>query len=98
MEIKHHFGGGVYIKETHFKAGEYGEKHTHNFAHLSILVSGQAGIQVDDEVKIFTGPMIMTVEKGKFHQVMAITDIVWHCIHATDCTDAALIDQELEGG
>lgn len=95
MEIQHFFGGGVYVKETRFKAGEYGEKHIHEFSHLSTLVSGTAGIQVDEEVQIFEAPFVMVVEAGKFHQVMAITDVVWHCIHATDCTDANHIDNVL---
>lgn len=95
MEIIHHFGAGVYIKETRFKAGECGEKHVHDYDHLSQLVSGTAGVQVDDDVKIYTGPLMMTVEKNKFHQVMAITDVVWNCIHATDCTDPDVIDNVL---
>lgn len=95
MEVTHFFGGGVYVKETRFQAGEYGEKNQHDYDHLSTLVSGKAGIQVDEEVQILEGPAVMVVQKGKFHQVMAITDVVWHCIHATDCTDADHIDNVL---
>ncbi len=41
MDVIHHFGSGMYIKETRFKAGDWGEKHTHSFDHLSVLVSGR---------------------------------------------------------
>ncbi len=97
MEIKHHFGGGVYIKETHFAAGEWGEKHTHSYDHLSVLASGTAAVEVDGVVEVHIGPMVMTIQKGKSHKVMAMTDVVWLCIHATDCVDPDLIDEKLGG-
>ena len=95
MNIIHHFGGGVYIKETQFLAGESGEKHTHDFDHLSTLASGVVQLQVDDEVSQVTGPSVITVKAGKAHKVTAVTDCVWLCIHATNCTDPEQIDNHI---
>lgn len=32
---------------------------------------------------------------GKHHGVKSLTDVVWYCIHATDCTDETEIDEVL---
>jgi quercetin dioxygenase-like cupin family protein len=95
LNITHHFGGGVYIKETHFKAGEWGEKHTHNFDHLSTLASGRVELEIDGVSVEIEGPKILTIIADKVHRVKAITDVVWLCIHATDCTDPVGIDNTI---
>lgn len=95
MDIKHHFGGGMYIKETHFKAGEWGKKHTHSFDHLSILVAGKVQLTIDNVSVEIEGPQILTVKADKVHQVLALTDATWYCCHATECTDPEKIDTEL---
>ena len=76
MDISHHFGGGMYIKETNFKAGEWGEKHTHSFDHLSVLASGRVQLTVDNVSVEIEGPKILTVQAGKVHQVLALTDVI----------------------
>lgn len=95
MDIVHHFGGGMYIKETKFKAGEWGEKHTHSFEHLSILASGKVQLTIDNVSVELVGPQILTVQADKVHQVLALTDVVWLCCHSTDCTDPDEIDTVL---
>jgi len=40
-EIRHHFGGSVYAKETFIPADKWLVQHTHKFDHLSILAQGQ---------------------------------------------------------
>jgi len=98
MRVIHHFGGGVYVKESQFQAGESGEKHIHDFDHLSTLATGVVRLQVDEEVSTITGPSVITVKAGKAHKVTALTDCVWLCIHATDCTDPEQIDHQILEG
>lgn len=98
MEIKHYFGGGVYVKETHFLAGESGEKHVHAFDHLSTLVCGTVRLYVDGAARTIVGPAVLTIKAGKVHEVHALTDVVWHCTHATDCTDPDMVDGVLMEG
>jgi len=95
MEITHFFAGGVYAKQTAFRAGERACKHTHDFDHLSVLVSGVVRLRKNKESQRLTGPAMVTVTAGDVHEVEAITDAVWLCIHATDCTDADHIDNVL---
>lgn len=96
LAILHHFASGICIKETKFKAGEWGEKHAHNYDHLSVLASGKVELTIDNvSVGVLESPYILTVKADKVHQVKALTDATWLCCHATDCTDPSQIDQVL---
>jgi quercetin dioxygenase-like cupin family protein len=95
MNISHHFGGGVYAKETHVKAGQVLVQHMHEHAHLSVLASGTVEVLVDGVRSVVIGPACLTIEAGKHHGIRALTDAVWYCIHATDCTDPQAVDEVL---
>jgi quercetin dioxygenase-like cupin family protein len=93
--INHHFSAGVYAKETLIPAGQVLVKHKHKFSHLSILASGSIELMVDGERKIIHAPACLTIEADKHHGVKSLTDVVWYCIHATECTDIDEIDEVL---
>ena len=38
LKITHHFGGGVYVKQTFVPANTVLEQHKHTFDHLSFVV------------------------------------------------------------
>lgn len=95
LPITHHFGGGVYSKETRIAAGLILVQHKHEYDHLSILASGTVELLVDGVRSELTGPACLTIEAGKHHGVKALTDVTWYCIHATDCTEPAEIDNGL---
>ena len=93
--IQHHFSDGVYAKETHIPAGQVLIQHKHKFSHLSILASGSIEILIDGKRQIVHAPACLTIEAYKHHGVKSLTDVVWYCIHATECTDADEIDEVL---
>lgn len=95
MNIIHHFGGGVYSKETHVRAGQILVQHKHEHDHLSILASGEVEVMVEGERQTLTAPACLTIKGGKHHGVKALTDVVWFCIHATDCIDESQVDEVL---
>lgn len=95
MNINHHFGGHVYIKETSIPAGQILVQHKHAYDHLSYLVSGTVVLEVDGHKELLHGPAALTIEAGKHHGVTAMTDCIWLCIHSTDCTDADQVDEVL---
>lgn len=95
MDLQHHFGGGVYAKECSIPAGQILAQHKHQFDHLSVVASGTAEVYDGDEVFQVTGPAVLTIKAGIHHGVRAITDLVWLCIHRTDCVDPEKIDEEL---
>jgi len=94
-EILHHFGGGVYAKESLVPAGMVLVQHKHQHDHLSILASGKVEVVVDGVRKEVTGPACLTIQAGKHHGIKALTDAVWFCVHATDCDDPEKVDEVL---
>ncbi len=96
-DIRHHFGGGVYAKEAIIPAGKWLVQHAHKFDHLSVLAQGSVELIVDGEKRTIHAPACLTIEAGKHHGVRSLTDVVWYCIHATDCTDAAGVDELVIG-
>ena len=93
--IEHHFSSGVYAKETRIPAGQWLVSHAHQFDHLSILASGTVEVMVGDTRKVLVAPACLTIEANKHHGVRALTDVVWYCIHATDCTSEDEVDDVL---
>ena len=93
--IEHHFSSGVYAKETRIPAGSWLVQHAHLHDHLSILASGSVELMVDDKTSVLHAPACLTIEAGKHHGVRSLTDVVWYCIHATDCTDEDEVDNVL---
>lgn len=93
--IHHHFSSGVYAKETRIPAGYVLVQHAHKHDHLSILASGSVEMVVDGVKSIISAPACLTIAAGKHHGIKSITEVVWYCVHATDCTDENEVDNVL---
>jgi mannose-6-phosphate isomerase-like protein (cupin superfamily) len=93
--VVHHFAGGLYCKETHIPAGVKLMQHKHSFDHLSVLAKGRALVTVDGMSTEYAEGSFLTIVAGKVHEVTALTDVVWGCLHASSCTDPEEIDHEL---
>lgn len=98
LGVVHHFSDGLYAKEMVIPAGHFAVSHAHAYDHLSILAKGHATVEVDGVTTEYTAPACINIAAGKHHEVVAITDIVWFCVHATDETDPDCIDEVLIGG
>jgi mannose-6-phosphate isomerase-like protein (cupin superfamily) len=93
--IHHHFSAGVYAKETRIPAGYVLVQHAHKHDHLSILASGSVELAVDGVKSVVHAPACLTIAAGKHHGIKSITDVVWYCVHATDCTNKDEINEVL---
>ena len=93
--INHHFSSGVYAKETRIPAGQVLVQHAHKYDHLSILAQGSVEVMIDGNKEILHAPACLTIEANKHHGVKSLTDVVWYCVHATDCADEDEIDEVL---
>lgn len=87
----HHFSSGVYAKEMHLAWGTKATSHKHLYDHFSILAKGK--VIVNDQ--IFCAPACIEIKAGQEHEITALEDSVWFCIHATDVTDIEKIDDVL---
>lgn len=95
VEVTHHFAGGLYCKETRIPAGVSLTQHKHSFDHLSVLAAGRVRVTVDGVSQEHQAPAFLAIAAGKAHEVLALTDTVWGCLHATDCTDPSEVDHQL---
>jgi len=93
--IRHHFFPGMYAKEVRIPEGYVLVSHKHLFDHLSILASGSIMLGVDGKRTLHKGPAALNIVAGQNHEVHALTDVVWFCIHATDETDVDKVDEIL---
>lgn len=95
--IRHHFVGqgdakGIYAKELRIPAGFVLVSHEHDYDHLSILASGTIRLMIDGATWLYHGPIALPIRKGQPHTLTAVTNTVWFCIHPTDETDEAKVD------
>ena len=79
------------MKETLIPAGFKLTQHKHKFDHLSLLARGRALVNGD----AYYGPVALVIAAGVEHEVVALTDCVWYCIHATAETDPSEVDKLL---
>lgn len=95
LQIRHHFSGREYAKQMTLPAGHYAETHEHAYDHLSILAAGEVLVTINGEEARHVGPTAITIKAGHAHHILAITDSVWFCVHATDELDPEHVDQVL---
>jgi quercetin dioxygenase-like cupin family protein len=103
LGIHHHFADHLYAKEMRIEAGFRVEKHKHDYTHLSILGKGRVEVRTweadQDAVTVhrqeYKAPACIEIKANVMHQITALTNAVWYCIHATDETDPARVDEVL---
>lgn len=93
--IEHHFSDNVYARQMSLRAGHKVDTHKHKYNHMSILSSGTALVIIDGKETMYTAPACINIEKDKAHEIVALADIVWFCIHATEEKDMSKIDKVL---
>ena len=98
LQIQHHFSSGVYAKEMRVPVGYTIGSHAHTFDHLSLLAQGHVIVHTDEMTQEFKAPACITIKAGIHHEITALWDTVWYCIHATDVTDPDKVDASLTGG
>ena len=91
-DIKHHFGADVYIREGFIPRGQRIVKHIHTYDHYSILGMGAVAVSVDGVMTPFYAPAAIKIEAGKAHEVLAMTDAVWYCIHGANSDEVDDLD------
>lgn len=79
----HHFGADVYIRELSMPAGYRVMKHTHNYDHFSILGSGVVVVLAEGVMTPYEAPACILIKKNIEHEILALTNAKWFCIHGT---------------
>ena len=99
-EIVHHFLPGLYLKKTNIAQGKHLVQHRHEYDHASALAAGSVMVSQDGvHWTRHDAPATLMLRAGVPHEVRALTDAVWYCIHPTEETDPAKVDHVLiQGG
>ena len=92
-QIQHHFSDGVYAKQMFLPKGYVAYSHKHPYSHLAILGKGKVAITIDNETTMHSAPACIDIKAGAVHEIAALADTVWYCIHATQETDPDKIDK-----
>ncbi|MBL4651265.1 MAG: hypothetical protein JKY53_00160 [Flavobacteriales bacterium] len=93
LGIVHHFSDGVYAKQMHLPKGHVAVSHKHEFSHLSILSCGKCVVETDLGIDTYEAPECIEIKAGVEHQILALEDVTWFCIHATDEKDPDQVDR-----
>jgi quercetin dioxygenase-like cupin family protein len=93
--VQHYLEGGMYAKEACIPKGYALVQHKHKFGHLSVLAQGEVLLDIDGVQVKRTAPCCLHIEAGKHHGILALTDVVWYCIHATDVAEVTDVDDTL---
>ena len=97
LGIQHHFSDGLYAKQMRIPKDCRAYSHKHSFSHLSLLATGSVIVTTDDTQTIHHAPACINIKAGVNHEIYALEDATWFCIHATQETDEAKVDQVLIG-
>lgn len=92
---EHFFSEGLYAKKMTLPAGTQVPTHQHVYDHLSILAQGRVRVKVGAITQEHVAPAVIEIKKSLAHTIQAVEDSVWYCVHATQETDPAELDQSL---
>lgn len=82
FHIQHFHSEDMEARQQELPAGFKVQKHKHSYGHLSILAEGKAIVRCDGVEKVYTAPACIEIKAGVAHEVEALEDITWYCIHA----------------
>ena len=95
LQIKHHFSPGVYAKEMHLPADHFAISHKHAYDHISMLAAGRVRVTVNGDQAEHVAPAFIMIRAGHEHEILALEDATWFCIHETEETNPDNIDEVL---
>ena len=94
-QIQNYFSDGLYAKHMVIPKGFTANQHKHAYSHLSILAKGRVIVRTDSYNQEYIAPACIEIKAEIYHQIEALDDSVWFCIHATDEVDAELAEELL---
>lgn len=87
IDVRHHFGGGVYIREALIPAGSMMVGKMHRTETMNFLVSGTLRMVTAEGTRDITGPYIFTSPGMNKKAAVSLTDAVFLTIHPSEEKD-----------
>lgn len=95
IPVTHHFSKGLYAREIFIPKGSFIVGKIHKFENLNILSKGELTILSIEGSARIKAPFTVVSPPGVKRVAFAHEDSIWTCIHATDETDLAKIEEEV---
>jgi quercetin dioxygenase-like cupin family protein len=95
IDVAHHFSDGLYAKQVIMGKGDRVMKHTHSYSHLSVIAFGCVDVICDGSRSRHWAGECLEIKAGLAHEIVAVEDSVWFCIHQTDEKDHEKVDKVL---
>jgi len=95
VEIVHRFAPGVYTKEMLVPAGVAMTGYIHKTAHISIFLEGRMLVMNGEGSVEIEAPIVELAQPGIKRGGVALTDVRWITVHATDETDIDKLEEML---
>jgi len=90
--VRNFVDGKTHIKRMELPAGYKALKHKHSYNHFSILSEGKALVRTDTTETEYRAGDCILIAAGVNHEIVALEDIVWFCIHSGDHIDTVLLE------
>ena len=90
--VRNFVDGKTHIKRMELPTGYKALKHKHSYNHFSILSEGRAIVRTDFDEKEYRAGDCILIKAGVHHEIEAIEDIVWFCIHTGDHIDSVMVE------
>jgi hypothetical protein len=93
--IVHRFGGGLYIREAHYKKNFLIVGQEHVSEHMNVLLKGSINvIDGDGQVQTLVAPHMFVAKAGS-KVGFTLEDVVWQNIYVTSSTDVEYLESVL---
>lgn len=81
FQVEFFFADNIAAKRHILNKGDKITKHIHDYSHLSILGYGSVRVDTPKSSKVYDAGDCIIVEKHTEHQITALEDSAWFCIH-----------------
>lgn len=82
-------------KRMELPAGARAGMHKHDYPHLSLVQEGKCELRGLNGIKTFREGDCISIPAHEYHEIKALTDVVWWCIHATTQFNEVDLDKVL---
>jgi quercetin dioxygenase-like cupin family protein len=90
LGIEFFFADKMCARKMKLPKGYKAYSHAHTYDHLSVLARGIARVTTDADSKTYHAGDCITIKAGVHHQIEALEDIIWFCIHPGEPDDVGI--------
>lgn len=82
LPVEHRFAPDIYIRELFMPAGLIVIGHAHLTSHFNIVLSGEAAVIMNGELRVIRGPSTIVSDAGIRKVLHIREDMIWQTVHS----------------